>query len=70
MYSTWCGIQRVVRRVALLRLLERCSQRGVHILEVLLQRVLLVILNHFLTEGGKYQKEKESMRNMTHVAVV
>lgn len=52
--QTWRGSQRatrhVVRRVALLRLLERCTQRRVHVPEVLLQRVLLVELNHLLTK--------------------
>lgn len=61
MYCTWRGVRRVVRRVAVLWLFIRRTQRGVHLLEVLLQRVLLVKLDHLLTqerEGGGGRGER------------
>lgn len=69
MCLTWRGVRRVVRRVArhfaLLWLFVRRTQRGVHLLEVLLQRVLLVKLDHLLTqetEGGGGRGEKREHR--------
>ncbi len=54
MYCTRCGVWRDVRRDAFLWLFVRRAQLGVHILEVLFQRVLLVKLNHLLRQvGGK-----------------
>lgn len=53
LYCTWSGVGRGARRVAFFRLFERCAQHGVHLPEVLLQRVLLVKLNQLL-QGTAY----------------
>lgn len=57
-YCTWCGVWCVVRRVAFLRLFVRRTQRGVHILEVLFQRVLLVKLNQLLKQEEEEEHEQ------------
>lgn len=48
LYCTWSGVGRGARGVAFFWLFERYAQHGVHLLEVLLQRVLLVKLNQLL----------------------